>query len=114
MPLPDPLITISPDFLGGTPVFSGTRVPIKTMFDYLEAGDPLAEFLKQLPTAPADHAIAVLVDGSLSFQQSLPARRIAVILLRAPSNRLSDPLILLPALEQALRDFKPGELTEIA
>jgi uncharacterized protein (DUF433 family) len=60
MPLPTPLVTISVDYLGGTPVFTGTRVPVKTLFDYLEGGDPLAEFLKQFPDVAHDHAVAVL------------------------------------------------------
>ena len=60
MPLPHPLITISVDYLGGTPVFTGTRVPVQTLFDYLEAGDPLAEFLAQFPGVSREHAIAVL------------------------------------------------------
>jgi uncharacterized protein (DUF433 family) len=49
MPLPDPLITISPDFLSGTPVFTGTRVPVQAMFDYLEGGR-LEEFLDGFPS----------------------------------------------------------------
>lgn len=63
MPLPDPLITVSPEFLSGTPVFSGTRVPVKALFDYLEAGDPLDEFLKQFPTVSRAHAVAVLAEA---------------------------------------------------
>ena len=39
MRLPDPLITSSPDRLGGTPVFAGTRVPVQSLIEYLEAGD---------------------------------------------------------------------------
>jgi uncharacterized protein (DUF433 family) len=39
-----------PDILGGTPVFVGTRVPVKTLLDYLEAGDPLDEFLDHFPS----------------------------------------------------------------
>lgn len=60
MTLPEPLINVSPDFMSGEPVFSGTRVPIKAMFDYLEAGDPLSAFLKQYPTVSREHAVAVL------------------------------------------------------
>jgi len=63
MPLPDPLIMVSPEFLSGTPVFSGTRVPVKALFDYLEAGDPLDEFLKQFPTVSRAHAVAVLEEA---------------------------------------------------
>ncbi len=58
--LPHPLITISADYLGGTPVFTGTRVPVKTLFDYLEAGDPLDDFLRQFPDVDREHAVAVI------------------------------------------------------
>ena len=58
--LPDPLITSSPDRLGGTPVFAGTRVPVQSLIDYLEAGDSLAVFLDQFPSVSRDHAVAVL------------------------------------------------------
>jgi uncharacterized protein (DUF433 family) len=46
--------------LSGTPVFSGTRVPVKNLFDYLEAGDDLEEFLDDFPTVTRDQAIGVL------------------------------------------------------
>jgi uncharacterized protein (DUF433 family) len=60
MPLPDPLITTSPERLSGTPVFAGTRVPVQTLIDYLEAGDPLDEFLGAFPSVTREHAVAVL------------------------------------------------------
>ncbi len=60
MPLPHPLVTASPDTLGGRLVFAETRVPVKTLFDYLEAGDPLDRFLQQFPTVRREHAVAVL------------------------------------------------------
>jgi len=60
MPLPDPLITSSPDRLGGTPVFAGTRVPVQSLIDYLESGDSLDLFLDQFPSVSREHAIAVL------------------------------------------------------
>ena len=60
MPPPDPLITINPGLLSGTPVFSGTRVPVKTLFDYLEAGDPIDDFLVDFPNVTREHAVAVL------------------------------------------------------
>ena len=50
----------SPDVLGGTPVFAGTRVPIHTLIDHLEAGDSLAEFLADFPTVTREQAVAVL------------------------------------------------------
>lgn len=43
------IINRDPDILGGTPVFMGTRVPVTALFDYLEAGDDLDEFLDRLP-----------------------------------------------------------------
>jgi uncharacterized protein (DUF433 family) len=46
----DDLITVDPEILGGTPVFKGTRVPVKTLFDYLEDNYTLGEFLKCFPT----------------------------------------------------------------
>ncbi|MEH2281096.1 MAG: DUF433 domain-containing protein [Nostoc sp.] len=49
-----------PDILGGTPVFVGTRVPIKTLLDYLEAGDSLDEFLDHFPSVNRKQAIATL------------------------------------------------------
>jgi uncharacterized protein (DUF433 family) len=54
------LITRSDDILGGTPVFAGTRVPVQTLFDYLEEGDTLDEFLDDFPAVSREHAIKVL------------------------------------------------------
>jgi len=54
------LVHSDPDILGGTPVFVGTRVPIKTLLDYLEAGDSLDEFLNHFPSVSREQAIAVL------------------------------------------------------
>jgi uncharacterized protein (DUF433 family) len=68
-PLPHPLVTISADYLSGTPVFTGTRVPVKTLFDYLEAGDSLSEFLDHFPTVEHDHAVAVI---NLAARHLLP------------------------------------------
>jgi len=53
------VIHSDPDILGGTPVFVGTRVPMKTLLDYLEAGDPLDEFLDHFPSVGREQAIAV-------------------------------------------------------
>ncbi|AVH73462.1 DUF433 domain-containing protein [Nostoc sp. 'Lobaria pulmonaria (5183) cyanobiont'] len=49
-----------PDILGETPIFIGTRVPIKTLIDYLEAGDSLDEFLDHFPSVSREQAIATL------------------------------------------------------
>ena len=55
-----PVIHSDPDILGGTPVFVGTRVPVRTLLDYLEAGDPLDEFLEDFPSVTREQAIAAL------------------------------------------------------
>lgn len=60
MDLPDPLISISPDYLSGAPRFSGTRVLVQALFDYIEGGEPLDEFLEDFPNVTKEHAIAVL------------------------------------------------------
>jgi uncharacterized protein (DUF433 family) len=49
-----------PDILSGTPVFVGTRVPAQSLFDYLEAGDTLDEFLRQFPSVSREQAVAAL------------------------------------------------------
>jgi len=48
------------DILSGTPVFVGTRVPVRSLFDYLEAGDTLDEFLHQFPSVTREQAVAAL------------------------------------------------------
>jgi uncharacterized protein (DUF433 family) len=55
-----PLIIRDPDLLGGTPVFAGTRVPVQTLLDYLEAGHALDEFLDDFPTVRREQATALL------------------------------------------------------
>ena len=56
----EPVIHSDPDIQGGVPVFFGTRVPVKNLFDYLEAGDSLDEFLKEFPSVTREHAVAAL------------------------------------------------------
>lgn len=53
-------ITVDPEILGGIPVFTGTRVPVQSLFDYLEAGDTLNAFLASFPDVSQAQAIAVL------------------------------------------------------
>jgi uncharacterized protein (DUF433 family) len=54
------LITRDPDIMSGTPVFKGTRVPIKLLIDYLQDGSTLDEFLESFPSVDREQAIAVL------------------------------------------------------
>ncbi len=58
--LPDPLITVSPEYLSGAAVFTGTRVPVRALFDYLQAGDGIEDFLSQFPDVSREHAVAVI------------------------------------------------------
>ena len=55
-----PIIESTKEILGGIPVFSGTRVPVKTLIDYLEAGDRLSDFLEDFPTVTRDQALQAL------------------------------------------------------
>ena len=54
------IIYSDPELMGGTPVFKGTRVPIKNLIDYLEAGDSLDIFLEHFPSVTRQNAISVL------------------------------------------------------
>jgi len=56
-------IVCDPEIMHGQPVFSGTRVPVQTLFDYIEAGDPLEEFLEGFPTVSRELAIEALEEG---------------------------------------------------
>lgn len=58
------VIHTDPDIMGGVPVFVGTRVPVRTLLDYLAAGDPLAEFLDHFPTVSREQAIAALAQAT--------------------------------------------------
>lgn len=54
------LITTDPEIMAGQAVFKGSRVPVETLFDYLEAGAPLAEFLDEFPTVSKEQAVGLL------------------------------------------------------
>lgn len=57
------VIVKDPDILGGTPVFRGTRVPIQSLFDYLEGGETLEDFLQGFPTVTRESAVAALEEA---------------------------------------------------
>lgn len=54
------VISCNPDVMGGTPVFSGTRVPVQTLLDYLEAGESIDDFLEGFPSVNRAQVIAFL------------------------------------------------------
>lgn len=57
------IITSSPDVMGGTPVFAGTRVPVQTLLDYLKAGESIDDFLEGFPTVKREQVIAFLEEA---------------------------------------------------
>ncbi len=57
---PNSVVQSDPEILGGTPVFVGTRVPLRNLIDYLEGGHSLNEFLDDFPSVSRDQAIAAL------------------------------------------------------
>ncbi len=57
------LVEIDPEKLGGTPVFRGTRVPIQNLFDCLETGESIDDFLRQFPTVEREQVMAVLEES---------------------------------------------------
>ena len=67
------IITVNPEILGNQPVFKGTRVPVESLFDYLESGETLDSFLDNFPTVTKVQAMAVIEIASklLSSQNIL-------------------------------------------
>lgn len=63
----DAIVHSDPEIMGGTPVFVGTRVPFQTLIDYIEAGQPLPEFLEDFPTVSREQAIAALEQAKEAF-----------------------------------------------
>ncbi|MBW4561541.1 MAG: DUF433 domain-containing protein [Mojavia pulchra JT2-VF2] len=57
------IISSSPDVMGGTPVFAGTRVPVQTLLDYLKAGESIDDFLDGFPTVTREQVIALLEEA---------------------------------------------------
>jgi len=57
------IISTSPDIMSGTPVFTGTRVPVQSLIDCLEAGESIDEFLDGFPTVSRDQVIAFLEEA---------------------------------------------------
>ena len=57
------VVAINPEILGGTPCFAGTRVPVKTLFDYIEGGDTIDTFLDQFPSVRREQALQLLEDS---------------------------------------------------
>ena len=57
------IILTSPDIMGGTPVFTGTRVPVQTLIDYVEAGDSINDFLEGFPSVKREQVVGFLEEA---------------------------------------------------
>jgi uncharacterized protein (DUF433 family) len=86
------IVHSDPDILGGTPVFIGTRVPVQTLLDYLEAGDSLNEFLTDFPSVTREQVVAALQLKEMLVSHLLP---------------------LMPSVETALGSIQPGDVVEV-
>jgi uncharacterized protein (DUF433 family) len=64
------VVTQNPEVLGGEPVFAGTRVPAKSLFDHLEAGDSIEQFLEGFPSVKREQVIALLEESRAGKQGS--------------------------------------------
>ena len=102
------LIERDPGKMHGTPVFPGTRVPIKHLFDYLESGDNLEEFLDDFPTVSREQAVALLTasrDSVLNTPTDTQAR------MELMSEAANDELFLAD-LNATMEDFKAADHLE--
>src|SRR5215472_16307377 len=63
-----PIVSRRPDVMGGTAVFHGTRVPVQTLLDYLEAGESIDDFLEGFPSVTRDQVIAFLEEVTKSLK----------------------------------------------
>ncbi len=63
------IITSSSDVMGGTPVFTGTRVPVQTLLDYLKGGESIDDFLEGFPTVRKDQVIAFLEEAEAQISK---------------------------------------------
>jgi uncharacterized protein (DUF433 family) len=66
------VVLVDQEIMSGTPCFAGTRVPVRNLLDYLEAGDPLDEFLEQFPTVSRKQAIAFLEQSAEAMLEKIP------------------------------------------
>jgi uncharacterized protein (DUF433 family) len=67
-----PVVSRDPDIMSGTPVFPGTRVPVQTLLDYLEAGDTIDDFLEGFPSVTRTQVIAFLEEAKDGVIESIP------------------------------------------
>jgi len=69
----DEIVVVDPELMNGTPCFAGTRVPVRNLLDYLEAGDTLDDFLSQFPGVSREKAVAFMEQSSRLLIESVTA-----------------------------------------
>ena len=75
MPTLESVVRCDPDVLGGTPVFAGTRIPVKNLLECLAAGDSLERFIDHFPSVTREQAVAALeISKHLLTSRAIPAR----------------------------------------
>ncbi len=67
-----PVVSRNPEVMGGAPVFYGTRIPVQTLLDYLEAGESIDEFLEGFPSVTREQVIAFLEEAKDRLIESVP------------------------------------------
>jgi uncharacterized protein (DUF433 family) len=102
------LIERDPEKMSGTPVFPGTRVPVKHLFDYLEGGESLEEFLDQFPSVSREQAVAVLSASRESLLNSPTNTEARMAFMVQAAN---DELFLAD-LDSIMEDFKDADHLE--
>ena len=65
------VVKIDPEIMSGAPCFAGTRVPVRSLIDYIEGGDTLDEFLEQFPTVSRKQAVSYLEESASILEKSL-------------------------------------------
>ena len=78
--IPESVVHSDPEVMGGEPVFVGTRVPVQSLFDYLEGGETLNEFLRQFPTVKHEQTIAALEMARTAVISSARSTAVRVLL----------------------------------
>ena len=98
MPSPRDVIDSDPEIMGGTPVFTGTRVPVQSLFDYLAAGDPLKDFLEAFPTVTLrqEKAALEMAKGALEAAADLQSGKLEL-------KRWGTPAREVPVFEELLK-----------
>ena len=67
-----PVVSRDPEIMGGTPVFSGTRVPVQTLLDHLEGGESIDQFLEGFPSVTREQVVAFLEQAKDRLLESVP------------------------------------------